>query len=100
MLVPGGRVCCVIGDILVPRRIDGRHRILPLPADIMVRSRKLGLDTLTPILWYKIGNRTNEQKGVRNLFGQKKEKKMSATKVSGTVLRKRCQEPFCKRKGS
>jgi modification methylase len=63
VLVPGGRVCCVIGDILVPRRIDGRHRILPLPADIMVRSRRVGFDVLTPILWFKIGNRTNEAGG-------------------------------------
>jgi site-specific DNA-methyltransferase (adenine-specific) len=63
VLVPGGRICCVIGDILVPRRLDGRHRILPLPADIMVRARGLGFDTLTPILWYKIGNRTNEAGG-------------------------------------
>jgi site-specific DNA-methyltransferase (adenine-specific) len=63
VLVPGGRVCCVIGDILVPRRLDGRHRVLPLPADIQVRSRRLGLDNLTPILWFKIGNRTNEAGG-------------------------------------
>ena len=63
VLVPGGRVCCVIGDILVPRKVDGRHRILPLPSDIMVRSRGIGFDTLTPILWYKIGNRTNESGG-------------------------------------
>jgi site-specific DNA-methyltransferase (adenine-specific) len=63
VLVPGGRVCCVIGDILIPRRNDGRHRILPLPADIMVRSRSVGLDTLTPIYWFKIGNRTNEAGG-------------------------------------
>lgn len=63
VLVPGGRVCCVIGDILIPRRLDGRHRVLPLPADIQVRSRKLGLDNLTPILWFKIGNRTNEAGG-------------------------------------
>ncbi len=63
VLVPGGRICCVIGDILIPRRIDGRHRVLPLPADIQVRSRKLGLDNLTPILWFKIGNRTNEAGG-------------------------------------
>ena len=63
VLVPGGRVCCVIGDILVPRKVDGRHRILPLPADIMVRSRRIGFDTLTPILWFKIGNRTNESGG-------------------------------------
>jgi DNA modification methylase len=63
VLVAGGRICCVIGDILIPRRVDGRHRILPLPADIMARSRQNGLDTLTPILWFKIGNRTNEAGG-------------------------------------
>jgi modification methylase len=59
VLVPGGRICCVIGDILIPRRADGRHRVLPLPSDIQVRSREHGLDNLTPILWFKIGNRTN-----------------------------------------
>lgn len=63
VLVPGGRVCCVVGDVLVPRRVGGRHRVLPLPADIQVRSRKVGLDNLTPILWYKIANRTNEAGG-------------------------------------
>ncbi len=63
VLVPGGRICCVIGDILIPRRADGRHRVLPLPADIQVRSRNHGLDNLTPILWFKIGNRTNEAGG-------------------------------------
>jgi modification methylase len=63
VLVPGGRVCCVIGDILIPRRADGRHRVLPLPSDIQVRSRSVGLDNLTPILWFKIGNRTNEAGG-------------------------------------
>jgi modification methylase len=63
VLVPGGRVCCIIGDILIPRRTDGRHRVLPLPSDIQVRSRSYGLDNLTPILWFKIGNRTNEAGG-------------------------------------
>lgn len=63
VLVPGGRVCCVIGDVLVPRKRGGRHWVLPLPADIQVRSRTVGLDNLTPILWYKISNRTNEAGG-------------------------------------
>jgi site-specific DNA-methyltransferase (adenine-specific) len=63
VLVPGGRVCCVIGDVLVPRRAGGRHYVLPLPADIQVRSRRFGLDNLTPILWHKIANRTNEAGG-------------------------------------
>jgi DNA modification methylase len=63
VLVPGGRICCVIGVVLIPRRADGRHRVLPLPSDIQVRSRQNGLDNLTPILWFKIGNRTNEAGG-------------------------------------
>jgi site-specific DNA-methyltransferase (adenine-specific) len=63
VLVPGGRICCIIGDVLIPRKVDGRHRVLPLPADIQSRSRALGLDNLTPILWFKIGNRTNEAGG-------------------------------------
>jgi len=63
VLVPGGRACCVVGDVLVPRKKGGRHLVLPLPADIMVKARSVGLDTLTPILWFKIGNRTNEAGG-------------------------------------
>jgi hypothetical protein len=63
VLVPGGRVCCIIGDVLVPRRKGGRHLILPLPADIMVMARRAGLDSLTPILWFKITNRVNEAGG-------------------------------------
>jgi DNA modification methylase len=68
VLVPGGRVCCVIGDILIPRRADGRHRVLPLPADIQVRSRAIGLDNLTPILWFKIGNRSHEARRKSNAY--------------------------------
>ncbi|MGQ9675436.1 MAG: DNA-methyltransferase [Chloroflexota bacterium] len=56
VLVPGGRICCVVGAITVARRQGGRHYVLPLPSDIQVRSRKLGLDNLTPIIWLKVGN--------------------------------------------
>jgi site-specific DNA-methyltransferase (adenine-specific) len=63
ILVPGGRICCVIGDVLIARRVHGRHRVLPLPSDIQVRSRNNGLDNLTPILWFKITNRKNEARG-------------------------------------
>lgn len=56
VLVPGGRICCVVGSVTVARRAAGRHYVLPLPADIQVRSRRLGLDTLTPIIWLKVGN--------------------------------------------
>lgn len=63
VLVPGGRVCCVVGDVCLPRRLDGRHRVMPLHADIQVRSRRLGLDPLTPILWHKIANGASEAEG-------------------------------------
>jgi modification methylase len=63
VLVPGGRICCVVGDVCVPRKQHGRHYIMPLHADIQVRARSLGLDCLTPILWHKIANGVMEAKG-------------------------------------
>jgi modification methylase len=63
VLVPGGRICCVVGDVCVPRRRHGRHFVMPLHADIQVRSRSLGLDSLTPILWHKIANGVTEAQG-------------------------------------
>jgi site-specific DNA-methyltransferase (adenine-specific) len=63
VLVPGGRICCVVGDVCIPRKRDGRHRVVPLHADILVRTRKFGLDALTPILWFKIANGATEADG-------------------------------------
>jgi site-specific DNA-methyltransferase (adenine-specific) len=63
VLVPGGRICCVVGDVCVPRKRGGRHYVMPLHADIQVRSRKLGLDCVTPILWSKIANGATEAEG-------------------------------------
>lgn len=63
VLVPGGRICCVVGDVCIPRRKGGRHYVMPLHADIQVRARRLGLDCLTPILWHKIANGVTEAEG-------------------------------------
>lgn len=63
VLVPGGRICCVVGDVCVPRRKTGRHFVVPLHADIQVRCRSLGLDILTPVLWHKIANGVTEARG-------------------------------------
>ena len=63
VLAPGGRICCVVGDVCLPRKKTGRHYIVPLHADIQVRSRRLGLDCLTPILWHKIANGATEAAG-------------------------------------
>lgn len=56
ILVPGGRVACIVGDVCISRRKGGRHYILPLSADLQVRARKLGFDNLTPIRWQKVAN--------------------------------------------
>lgn len=63
VLVGGGRICCVVGDVCIPRKQGGRHYLVPLHADIQVRARKLGLDCLTPILWHKIANGVTEAQG-------------------------------------
>ena len=63
VLVGGGRICCVVGDICVPRKRGGRHYLVPLHSDIQVRARKLGLDCLQPILWHKIANGAMEAEG-------------------------------------
>ena len=56
LLVPGGRICCVVGDVCLSRRKAGRHHVLPLASDITVRARRLGFDVLTPIIWSKVAN--------------------------------------------
>lgn len=63
VLAPGGRVCCVVGDVCLPRKKNGRHHVMPLHSDIQVRARSLGLDVLTPIMWHKIANGVTEAKG-------------------------------------
>jgi len=62
-LVGGGRICCVVGDVCIPRKRGGRHHLVPLHSDIQVRARKVGLDCLQPILWNKIANGAMEAEG-------------------------------------
>jgi modification methylase len=56
ILVPGGRVACIVGDVCISRRKGGRHHVLPLSGDLQVRARKLEFDNLTPIRWLKVSN--------------------------------------------
>jgi len=56
VLVPGGRIACVVGDVCLSRRKAGRHHVLPLAGDIQVRARRIGFDNLTPIHWAKVAN--------------------------------------------
>jgi DNA modification methylase len=63
VLVGGGRVCCIVGDVCIPRKRGGRHYLVPLHSDIQVRARRVGLDCLQPILWNKIANGATEAEG-------------------------------------
>ncbi len=56
ILVPGGRLVCVVGDVCLSRRQFGRHVVMPLHSDITVMCRKIGFDNLNPIIWHKITN--------------------------------------------
>jgi len=60
VLVPGGRLVCVVGDVCVSRRRFGRHLVFPLHADICVMCRHIGFDNLNPIIWHKIANASYE----------------------------------------
>lgn len=70
LLVPGGRMCVVVGDVCVSRRQAGRHHVIPLHADIATRCRKIGFDYLTPILWSKIANMATEAGGSARFLGK------------------------------
>lgn len=64
MLVPGGRLICVVGDVCLSRRKNGgRHTVVPLHASIQERCRGIGFDNLAPIIWHKIANATLEASG-------------------------------------
>jgi site-specific DNA-methyltransferase (adenine-specific) len=63
ILVPGGRVCCNVGDVCIARKQAGRHYVMPLHSDIQVRARRIGFDLLTPVLWGKISSGVTEVEG-------------------------------------
>ncbi len=68
LLVPGGRLCIVVGDICLSRRKAGRHSVVPLHADISRQCTDFGFDYLSPILWYKIANAATEVEGNGSAF--------------------------------
>ncbi|MGD0093820.1 MAG: site-specific DNA-methyltransferase [Planctomycetota bacterium] len=70
ILVPGGRLVCVVGDVCVARRDFGRHLVFPLHADICVICRKLGFDNLNPIIWHKIANASYEVQNGSKFLGK------------------------------
>jgi modification methylase len=70
VLVPGGRLVCVVGDVCVARRDFGRHLVFPLHADIAVTCRRMGFDNLNPIIWHKIANASYEVSNGSKFLGK------------------------------
>jgi DNA modification methylase len=71
VLVEGGRLVVVVGDVCIARRRNkGRHLVMPLHADVSVRARRLGFDYLTPILWHKIANASYEVENGSSFLGK------------------------------
>lgn len=64
VLVSGGRLICVVGDVCLSRRKNsGEHTVVPLHASIQERCRKIGYSNLAPIIWHKIANARHEAEG-------------------------------------
>jgi DNA modification methylase len=71
VLVPGGRLVCVVGDVCLSRRENnGRHTVVPLHADICVQCRRIGFDNLNPIIWHKISNASYEVSNGSKFLGK------------------------------
>lgn len=70
VLIPGGRLVCVVGDVCVSRRKFGRHVVFPLHSDICVLCRKIGFDNLNPIIWHKISNASFEVENGSKFLGK------------------------------
>jgi DNA modification methylase len=70
VLVPGGRLVIVVGDVCLPRRRFGRHVVFPLHASIQERCRRIGFDNLSPVIWYKIANVSLEVENGSRFLGK------------------------------
>ena len=72
LLIPGGRLICVVGDVCLSRRKnDGRHTVVPLHASIQESCREIGFDNLAPIIWHKIANAVYEvENGAGGFLGK------------------------------
>ena len=70
VLVPGGRLVVVVGDVCLARRRFGRHIVFPLHASIQEHCRTLAFDNLAPIIWYKIANAQFEVENGSRFLGK------------------------------
>jgi len=70
VLIPGGRLVVVVGDVCLSRRNFGRHVVVPLHASIQEHCRTIGFDNLAPIIWHKIANARFEVENGSSFLGK------------------------------
>lgn len=70
VLDEGGRFICVVGDVCLSRKKNGRHMVIPLHSDITLLCRNAGFDNLAPIIWYKIANACYEANTKSTILGK------------------------------
>jgi site-specific DNA-methyltransferase (adenine-specific) len=96
VLIPGGRLCIVVGDVCRARRRFGKHEVIPLHADILVRCRQMGFEGLATIFWHKIANAATEVGGPGAALGKPYEPNGVVKNDVEYVLRLRKPGPYRK----
>jgi DNA modification methylase len=56
LLVKGGRLIVIVGDVCRSRRRYGHHYVIPLHASIIEDCRHIGFHNLATVVWHKISN--------------------------------------------
>jgi DNA modification methylase len=95
-LIPGGRLCIVVGDVCRSRRRFGKHEVIPLHADTLVRCRQIGFEGLATVFWYKIANATTEVGGAGATLGKPYEPNGVVKNDVEFILRLRKPGPYRK----
>lgn len=96
VLIPGGRMCIVVGDVCRSRKRFGKHEVIPLHADLLVRCRALGFEGLATIFWHKIANATTEVGGKGAALGKPYEPNGVVKNDVEYILRLRKPGPYRK----
>ncbi len=96
LLISGGRLCIVVGDVCRSRRRFGKHEVIPLHADILVRCRRIGFEGLATVFWHKIANATTEVGGSGAALGKPYEPNGVIKNDVEFILRMRKPGPYRK----
>lgn len=70
VLVKGGRVIIVVGDVCRSRKAFGEHMVVPLHASIVERCRQIGFYNLATVIWHKITNAAFEVENGTSFLGK------------------------------